>query len=97
MIYVKIHVRGSERLLAACDEELIGKTFSGGGMRLKVSEMFYGGDLVTEEEFRNRMRCVTVMNLVGNRTVTIAQDAGNVSEDAMIVIEGVKHAQAVIM
>jgi len=97
MIFVKMHVRGSERLLAACDEELIGKTFADGDMRLKVSETFYRGDLVTEDGFRTKMNCVTVMNLVGDRAVTIARDAGHVSEDAILVIGGVKHAQAVIM
>jgi hypothetical protein len=95
MIFIKLHVRGSERLLAACDEELIGKEFSGDGMRLKVSETFYKGDLITEEAFRERIKSVTVMNLVGDRTVSIAQDAGYVSE--AMVIGGVKHAQAVIM
>ncbi|MDR0334558.1 MAG: DUF424 family protein [Methanomassiliicoccaceae archaeon] len=97
MIYVKIHVRGSERLLAACDEDLLGKIFADGEMRLKVSETFYGGELVSEDTFRERTRSVTVMNLVGERAVTIAQTMGHISEDATIVIGGVKHAQAVIM
>ena len=95
MIYVKIHVRGSERLLAACDEELIGMTFTGNGMRLKVSETFYKGELVTEDAFRERMKSVTVMNLVGERAVSIAQAEGHVSE--IIKVGDAKHAQAVIM
>jgi hypothetical protein len=95
MIYIKIHVRDTERLLAACDEELVGKQFSENGMRLKVSEIFYKGELVTEETFRERMKSVTVMNLVGDRAVSIAQDAGYVSD--IVVIGGVKHAQVVVM
>jgi len=95
MIYVKIHVRGTERLLAACDEELLGKTFSGDGTRLKVSETFYKGELVSEDAFRERMKSVTVMNLVGERAVSIAREAGYVSE--AVDIGGAKHAQAVIM
>jgi len=95
MIYAKIHVRDSERLLAACDEELLGMTFAGNGMRLKVSETFYKGELISEEAFRERMKSVTMMNLVGERTVTMAQAAGYASET--LIIGGVKHAQAVIM
>jgi len=97
MISIKVHVRDNERLLAACDEELLGRTFTGDGTRLKVSEIFYGGETVSEEAFRERMRSVTMMNLVGDRTVTMAQDAGYVSPDAVMVIGGVKHAQAVLM
>ena len=97
MISVKIHVREGERLLAACDEELLGKTFREGEMRLKVSDIFYRGESVSEETFRERMKNVTIMNLVGERTVTIAQAEGYVSAKAVIVIGGVKHAQAVMM
>lgn len=97
MISVKLHVRGSERLLAACDAELLGMTFSDGDMRLKVSKIFYGGETVSEEAFRERMKSVTVMNLVGEHAVTIAQQEGYVSENAVIVIGGVKHAQAAVM
>ena len=95
MIYAKLHIRDSERLLAACDEEILGRTFAGDGMRLKISETFYKGELVTEDAFRERMKSVTMMNLAGERTVTIAQAAGYASE--ILVIGGVKHAQAVIM
>ena len=97
MISVKIHVRGSERLLAACDEELLGKTFTENEMRLKVSEAFYKGETITEEAFRERMRSVTIMNLVGGRTVRIAKEEGYVSSDAVITIDGTEHAQAVMM
>jgi len=97
MIFVKMHIRGGERLLAACDEEIIGKTFTEGDMRLKVSEAFYRGELITESAFSERMKSVTIMNLAGERTVTAAKAAGYISEDATIVIDGVKHAQAVVM
>jgi len=97
MISVKVHTRDSERLLAACDGELLGRTLSEGEMRLKVSETFYGGETISEEAFRERMKNVTIMNLVGDRTVTMAQDAGYVSPGSVIVIGGVKHAQAVLM
>ncbi|MDR0779006.1 MAG: DUF424 family protein [Methanomassiliicoccaceae archaeon] len=97
MISVRIHIRDGERILAACDHELLGQTFTGDGTRLKVSEIFYGGDTISEEAFAERMKNVTIMNLVGDRTTDIAKKAGYVSEDSIIVIGGVKHAQAVIM
>ncbi|MDR0198677.1 MAG: DUF424 family protein [Methanomassiliicoccaceae archaeon] len=97
MISVKLHVRDRERLLAACDEELLGRIFSGDGTQLKVSVSFYGGEIITEAAFLERMRSVTMMNLVGERAVTAALAAGHISAEATIVIGGVKHAQAVMM
>jgi hypothetical protein len=97
MISVRIHTRNGERILAACDHELLGKTFTGDGTRLKVSEIFYGGETMSAETFTERMRNVTIMNLVGERTIATALAAGYVSADSIIVIGGVKHAQAVIM
>jgi len=97
MIAIRIHVRDGERLLAACDEELLGMTFTEGEMRLRVSEIFYKGEIVTEETLRERMRNVTMMNLVGERAVSVALEFGYVTNDATVSIGGVKHAQAVII
>jgi len=97
MISIRIHFRGNERLLAACDEELLGTTFSEGEMRLRVSEAFYKGETITEEILRERMRSVTMMNLVGERAVSVAIESGFVSRDSTITVDGVMHAQAVIL
>jgi hypothetical protein len=97
MISIKIHTRDGERLLAACDEELLGQTFREDGMRLTVSETFYLGEIITEDAFLERMKSVTMMNLVGERAVTLAQTAGYVSADTVLIIGGTKHAQAVMM
>ncbi|MCL2607328.1 MAG: DUF424 family protein [Methanomassiliicoccaceae archaeon] len=95
MIFIKIHVRGTERILAACDEELLGKTFREKEMCLKVSETFYRGELISEDVLCERMKSVTIMNLVGERCVAAAQKAGYIS--AVVTIDGVKHAQAAVM
>lgn len=97
MISCKIHIHEKDRILAACDEEILGMTFRGDGVKIKVSELFYGGESVSEEVFVERTKSVTIMNLVGNRTVDIAIKEGLVSEESVIVIGEVKHAQTVIM
>ena len=97
MIFCKIHVHESDRILAACDQEILGMTFRGDGVKIKVSEMFYGGEPVSEDTFIERTKSVTIMNLVGNRVVEIEVKEGLVSEQSVMVIGEVKHAQAVIM
>ena len=97
MILCKIHVHDNDRILAACDPEILGKTFRGEGVKIKVSEIFYGGELVSEEAFIERTRSVTIMNLVGNKVVEKAVREGLVSEKSVMIIGEVKHAQVVIM
>jgi uncharacterized protein len=97
MVYVKIHVHENDRILAACDEEILGKTFRGDGIKITVSEKFYGGEIVSEEIFVERTKSVSIMNLVGNAIVEKAIAEGMVSESNVIEIGGVKHAQVVII
>lgn len=97
MIIARIHTHPGERILAACDDDIIGMTFRGDGMKITVSEEFYGGESITEETFIERTKSVSIMNIVGNRVVAVAMEAGLITEDNVIDIGGVKHAQMVIM
>ena len=95
MIYVRIHKAADDIILAACDEDVLGKTFTDDDMKITVTERFYNGELVPEETFIQRMESVTIMNLVGERAVALAIENGHVSEDCILEIGGVKHAQVV--
>lgn len=96
MIAVRIHSASGETVLAACDHELLGLTFKEGKFRLHVSERFYNGEAIPDEILVERMRSASIMNLVGERTVSIAVSEGYVDEENIIVIDGVKHAQVVM-
>lgn len=95
MIYVRLHRSRDDIILAACDEEVIGKTFRGDGMKITVSEDFYNGELIPEEAFIERMRSVTIMNLVGERTIALAIENGHVDGSNVLRIGETKHAQVV--
>ena len=82
MIAVRIHVGKEDMLLAACDEDLVGKEF-------------YMGELVSEETLAERLRSVSVINLVGERAVAVAVEQGLVDPECILIIDGIKHAQAV--
>ena len=97
MILCKIHVHEKDRILAACDEEILGMTFRGDGIKIKVSEVFYGGEPVSEDTFIERTKSATIINIVGNRAVERAVKEGLVSEECVMVIGEVKHAQVVIL
>ncbi len=94
-IRMKVYQRGPETLVAACDADLLGKTFREGDLRLEVSS-FYEGDVVSEEQFVAHLRLATIGNFVGRETIGAAQRAGFVGEDGVLWIEGVPHAQMVV-
>ncbi len=94
---LRIHRHPDEVILAICDESILGQTFRGDGIRIEVAEGFYGGDIVSEEEVRSAFRNFTMVNMVGNEIVELAIAEGIIHPDNVIVIGGVKHAQAVTL
>ncbi|MDY5872102.1 MAG: DUF424 family protein [Candidatus Methanomethylophilaceae archaeon] len=96
MICIKVH-KGSDgrTVLAACDEELVGGSFSEGKLRLKVHESFYRDEVIEEDRLAEIMGDHDIMNLVGERTVSMAIDGGYVNDGCTITIGGVIHAQVV--
>ncbi len=97
MIWIKVYTTQKEILLAACDDEVLGKTFEEGELQIVVSNSFYGGEKVSEEDFMVHLRTATIANLVGMGVVKIALELGMVHEDGIITIAGVPHAQVAKM
>lgn len=95
MIYVKIHRRENEILLAACDKEILGKTLTDGEFCLNVSREFYGDILVEIDGLGKFMAEATIANLTGNNVVEKAVELGFVDKNCVMKISGVKHAQTV--
>ena len=95
-IRMKVYHRGPETLVAACDEELLGKTFRERGLRIEVSS-FYAGDHVTEDQLLAHLRLATIGNFVGRETVDAVMRGGFVAQESVLWIDGVPHAQFVVM
>ena len=93
MISVKVYRKGLEVLVAACDWDIIGKTFRSEELKIHVSEGFYKGASGDEDMLVNRLVMATIANLVGEKTLEIAIRRGFVDPDRVLVIGGVPHAQ----
>ena len=96
-MFARIHKNERDAILAACDEELIGRSFSDGRAKLDVSELFYKGESLDRIALAERMKSVSIMNLVGSEVVAVAIEEGYVSEEDVIEIDGVKHVQVVLL
>jgi hypothetical protein len=95
-IRMKVYHQGKETLVAAADADLIGKTFREGIFKIEVGR-FYEGEVVTEELFVSQLRLATIGNFVGRETIEAAKEAGFVADEGILWINGVPHAQFVLM
>lgn len=97
MISIKRYKHGEDLLVAACDENLLGKRFEEGKFQLYVAKEFYEGEKVSREVFKKLLSEATIANLVGKETVECAIEIGIVDPDCVIKIKGIPHAQMVKM
>jgi hypothetical protein len=78
-----------EQMLAVCDENILGKKLN---EYTKISEHFYKGELVGEEELIEKLEMATTANIFGNNAVKAAVKSGVISAENVKEIGGVKYA-----
>jgi hypothetical protein len=61
-------------LVNICDEELIGKTVKEGKLSVCLSRDFYSGEVVGKGEALRLIRTCAIVNLAGDRSVSLAVD-----------------------
>jgi len=96
-MYLKTYDMESESMVAACDRDILGKTFSEGELTIHVSKEFYKGEPATEAEVIAALQKATIANLLGKRAVSCGTKSGVIDQDHVITIGGVQHAQLVRM
>jgi hypothetical protein len=98
MISIRVHWIGKEKLIAACDFELLGKKFREEKKILWVTEDFYGrGYQGNEKNLTDELSQSTMANLVGEITVNAAVVAGFIDRNNILKVEGVPHAQYLLI
>lgn len=84
-------------LVAVCDCDVLGETFEAGEVSLTVTEEFYGGDRVDEDEAVDSLARAAVANIVGRRAVALAIREGFVEETNVLDVGATRHAQLLRM
>jgi hypothetical protein len=92
-VYMRVSETHEHYVVAMCDKQLLGKTLTEGNIKFKISEEFYGGELVDVKTCLSHLARATIANMVGKKSVQTAVNAGLVHEQAIILIEGHPHAQ----
>ena len=80
-------------MVACCDEEVLGKTFREGKLKLAPEAKFYGHSVSGISEALVLLETAEILNLVGERIIRAAIERGLVHPDAVIRIAGVPHVQ----
>lgn len=103
MFWAKVFATKHDLVLAVCDEELIEKELKmkmnankkKDILKVKVSKNFYGGMLVNENVILRLMNRATIGNMMGARSVALAEKNGFIVKENIILIDEVPHAQFV--
>ena len=76
-------------MLNICDHELVDKTFQDGETKIKINPNYYAERDVDEHEAKNLLTKCNSINMVGEKTVSLATSLGIGSEKSIRLIEGV--------
>ena len=69
--YLKVHKINHDILVAICDKEYLNCSFNHNGVRIRVSEYFYGNISYTANEVIKKVRKATQINAIGKKIVDL--------------------------
>jgi len=93
---VKIHKTVDGKIVVAvCDTVLFGKKFVEGNRQLDLTNDFYKGDELEEDEIGDLIRNAYSINLVGEQSVALGIKEGVIEEENIIRVQGIPHAESV--
>ena len=92
-IVAKVYHQNGEVVFAACDQQLLDRQFEEGELQLTVHSSFYDGFSVDESSLIKYIKTSTIVNLVGESVIECAKKAGLLTEDCVLRVQGIPHAQ----
>ncbi len=90
--YVKIHVSARGKVVAICDEELLGKKFENGEKQLDVKEDFYKDELLSKEDVIKIIKSESNVSLVGRRIIELCISKGIICKENVLEVKGIPYA-----
>ena len=81
--------------VSLCDVEIMGMTFKKGDVSMTVTESFYLGEEADEETIKESLRNANIANITGDKSIRLAIEMGMISEENVLEIGEVLHAQFV--
>ncbi|HIG97663.1 MAG TPA: DUF424 family protein [Candidatus Aenigmarchaeota archaeon] len=88
--------QGKDVLLAICDENILGKTFSDGELEIFISD-FYKGKSCGAADAIKLAKKATIINAVGKDIINILIEKKFVNASSILKIGETSHAQVITM
>lgn len=85
----KVVIASGNLMLNICDHELVDKTFQDGNTKIKINPNYYAEQNVDEHEAKNLLEKCNSINMVGEKTISLATSLGIGSEKSIRRIEGI--------
>ncbi|MCC6045638.1 MAG: DUF424 family protein [Ignisphaera sp.] len=95
MYFLKVHNINGKKIVAICDEEILGQVYKEGNVILDVSFNFYGGKKVDVEEAVRAIDESDIAVISGKRIVNELEKRGLASKEFAISVQGQLHIQIV--
>jgi uncharacterized protein len=93
-MFLKVHhSRDLGDVVAVCDRELLNTTIRHENLTVTIAETFYGNTPATENEVRIALKNAGNINLIGERSVSLAIGMGLIKKSGCMMIGKVPHAQ----
>jgi uncharacterized protein len=86
---VKITEYQKNLMLNICDAELLGKNIIQNELTMKISESYYGDQIIEKDEAKKLLESSTIINMVGKNTISLSLELGIGSENGVKKISGV--------
>jgi len=91
-MHIKVH-EAYRKIVALCDSELIGRTFSEDNRQIEIKPNFFKGEEKTEKEIIKILTELekedATFNIVGEESVRTALKAGIISEEGIMRIQNI--------
>ena len=76
-------------MLNICDAELLGKNIVEGELNMNISENYYGEKLIEKDEARTLLKQSSIINMVGENTISLSIELGIGSENGIKKISNI--------
>jgi len=95
--HFKTYATKQGKLVAACDADLVGRSFKEGKARLRVNKDFYSGDEGDFAAIKQELEAAQIANLVGERLISQLINEGYLTKDEIKTVEDVPHSQIFVI
>jgi hypothetical protein len=86
---VKVTEYQKNLMLNICDADLLGKSISENELTIKISEIYYGNEIIEIDEAKKLLETSTIINMVGKDAISLSLELGIGSENGVKKISGV--------